>query len=286
MNIDFAYLLGTIVLLVSGLGLLWFLAVRYELSIRTRWHGFCDHPWVLAFRKRFARQLVFLKNRLTPGGYLGLHLTIGSLAVILTTWWFGGIAEDLIEQDTLIQVDQELSQWLHKSATPGLTSAARWVTGFGSSKFLTPATLLVAGWFGWKKSWHRLLTWAFAMGGGILLNLALKALFRRPRPVFENPFVTLDDYSFPSGHTMGATLFYGTLALFVIIHARRWRWRVLAPLVAFLIILLVALTRMYLGAHFLSDVLAAMAAGAAWVAVCATAVETIRVARGRNSFPE
>ncbi len=270
------------ILIIAGAGF-WHWCIRHEAAIRRRWHTILGHPWIQSLRERFAPQLVFLKNRLTPGGYLGLHLTVGSLVIILACWWFGGIAEDLLDKDPLIQIDQKLSEWLHDSATPGLTSAAMWLTFLGSSEFLTPASLVIAAWLGWRKSWHRLLTWTLVMGGGILLNLALKALFHRPRPVFENPFVTLSDYSFPSGHTMGATLFYGTLALFVILHVRRWRWRVLAPLVAFLMILLVAMTRIYLGAHFLSDVLAAMAAGAAWVSVCATAMETIRVAKGQKS---
>lgn len=272
----------TFILIVVVAGF-WRWCIHHESSIRRGWHTICNHRRIRALQKRFAPQLAFLKNRLTTGGYLGLHLTVGNLVIILACWWFGGIAEDLIEKDPLIRIDQQLSQWLHEGATPGLTSAARWLTFLGSSEFLTPASLVIAAWLGWRKSWHRLLTWTLVMGGGILLNLALKALFHRPRPVFENSFVTLSDYSFPSGHTMGATLFYGTLALFVILHARRWRWRVLAPLVAFLMILLVAMTRIYLGAHFLSDVLAAMAAGAAWVAVCATAMETIRVAKGQKS---
>lgn len=283
MNNHLTYLIGILVLVVLVLGLLWFLAVRYELPIRGGWHGLGAKPWVMALQKRFAPQLSFLRDRLTPGGYLGLHLTVGSFVIILACWWFGGIAEDVITKDPLVQIDQQLSQWLHASATPGLTSVAKWLTCLGSSEFLIPASLLIAAWLCWRKSWHRLLTWTLVMAGGPLLNLALKALFQRPRPVFEHPLVTLSNFSFPSGHAMGATLFYGTLALFVILHARRWRWRVLAPLAAFLVILLVSLTRIYLGAHFLSDVLAAIAAGAAWVAVCTTAIETIRAAKGQKT---
>lgn len=282
MNIHSILLPAVIGLLVLSLIVTGFLAVRHKQAIRERWHELGKNPSVVSLRKRFSPQIVFLKNRLTPGGYLGLHLTVGSLVIILATWWFGGIAEDLIENDSLILIDEQLSQWLHLSATPGLTSAAMWITELGSSKFLTPASVAVGAWFGWRKSWHRLLGWVLVMGGGILLNLALKALFHRARPVFENPFVTLEDYSFPSGHTMGATLFYGALAVFVILHARTWRWRVLAPLIAIFLVILVALTRIYLGAHFLSDVLAAMAAGAAWIAVCITAVETVRVAKRRE----
>ena len=119
------------------------------------------------------------------------------------------------------------------------------------------------------------------MGGGSLLNLAIKTLFHRHRPVFENPIATLTSYSFPSGHTMGSTLFYGLLALFVAMDAERWSSRVLALLIAFLFVLLIALSRIYLGLHYLSDTMGAMAAGLAWLASCETAIEIMRSRRER-----
>ena len=75
---------------------------------------------------------------------------------------------------------------------------------------------------------------------------------------------------------MAATVLYGVLATFAVRVIEAWRWRVLAVLVAGLMILLVGFSRIYLGAHYLSDVLAALAEGLAWLALCITAVETIR----------
>jgi undecaprenyl-diphosphatase len=112
--------------------------------------------------------------------------------------------------------------------------------------------------------------------GGTLLNVAVKHLIHRDRPLFENPIATLDTFSFPSGHTMGATLFYGLLAYFVMMSDRRWATKLVSIHLAAIIILLVGLSRIYLGLHFLSDVLGAMAAAAAWLALCVTAVETYR----------
>ncbi len=114
------------------------------------------------------------------------------------------------------------------------------------------------------------------MGGGSLLNIFLKHIFHRQRPVLENPLVTLTSYGFPSGHTMGATLFYGLMALFAVGWCVSWQSRVLAGNIAGALILLVGLSRIYLGAHYLSDVMGAMAAAIVWLAVCWTAVETLR----------
>ena len=75
---------------------------------------------------------------------------------------------------------------------------------------------------------------------------------------------------------MGAVLFYGFIAAIVVTHAQRWRWRLLAPPLALLLIVSIGFSRVYLGAHYLSDVAAAAAAGLAWLALCLTAVEIVR----------
>ena len=74
-------------------------------------------------------------------------------------------------------------------------------------------------------------------------------------------------------------MFYGLLAAYLVTHVVEWSWRVLIVLSAFLIIVLVALSRVYLGAHFLSDVLGAFAEGVAWLALCLTALNTLRQRR-------
>jgi undecaprenyl-diphosphatase len=112
-----------------------------------------------------------------------------------------------------------------------------------------------------------------AVFGGILLNVVLKHLFLRPRPEWKDPLLTLTTYSFPSGHTMVATVFYGSLCAFVFSSVRDWRWRVLAVVVSALMISLVGFSRIYLGVHYLSDVLAAIAEGLAWLAFSFLAVD-------------
>ena len=134
-----------------------------------------------------------------------------------------------------------------------------------------------------RKSWYQLLALALAVGGGSLLNILLKHFFHRQRPVLENPLLTLSSFGFPSGHTMGSTLFYGLLALFVAHSVRTWRLRALTFCIAALVVALIGLSRIYLGAHYLTDVLGAIAVGLAWLAFCWTGVETLRKWRGRPS---
>jgi len=106
--------------------------------------------------------------------------------------------------------------------------------------------------------------------GGLLLNKILKLIFHRARPQFRDTVQALTSYSFPSGHTMIATVFYGALAAFVIANSKSWLLRILAIAIALTLIMLVAFSRIYLGAHYLSDVLGAMAEGLAWIALSLT----------------
>ncbi len=146
------------------------------------------------------------------------------------------------------------------------------VTRVHSLLGVTVMTLAVSAylWISGLRVW--VLTLTLAVFGGTLLNFLMKHLFVRPRPHFDDPLLTLTTYSFPSGHTLMATVFYGTLCLLVASRARHWRWRVLTIAVAGLMILLVGFSRIYLGTHYLSDVLAAIAEGLAWLAFCLISV--------------
>jgi undecaprenyl-diphosphatase len=231
--------------------------------------------------RRFGRQIRFLRARLSPESYLGLHLTVGLLVILATGWWFGDIAEDMSREAATRMLDEQVASWFHEHATPGLTQIARVVTFFGSVVFLAPTSAVLALIFAIRKSFYRLLALALTMGGGSLLNIVLKHFFHRHRPVLENPLVTLASFGFPSGHTMGSTLFYGVLALFVAQSVRTWRWRALAFWIAAVVVGLIGLSRIYLGAHYLTDVLGAIAVGFAWLAFCWTGGETLRKWRDR-----
>ena len=142
-------------------------------------------------------------------------------------------------------------------------------------------TLAVSVYWWARRLRHWVLTLALSVYGGMLLNVLLKNVFQRARPHFENPILTLTSYGFPSGHTMAATVFYGTLCAFVMSRVRNWQLRSVVISAACLMIALVGFSRIYLGAHYLTDVLAAMVEGIIWVALSLTVVSFIR-RRSRN----
>lgn len=237
-------------------------------------------------RRRFARQIGFIKARFSPEGYLGLHLTVGLFVVLLAGWWFGQIVEDVSRDAATRLLDERVITWFQHWASPRLTRLAWVVTALGSIAFLTGGALVTALVLLKRGFIYRFVAVVATMGGGSLLNILLKHFFQRQRPVLENPLVTLSSFGFPSGHTMGATLFYGLLALLVA-HSSRWAWshRVFAFCGAALLIALVGVSRIYLGAHYLTDVLGAFALGLAWLAFCWTGIETVRRWRGRQMIP-
>ena len=220
---------------------------------------------------------------LSRKGFPGLYLTVSLFLLIVATWLFGGIAEDVATQDPITLVDARFSTWLHTRGFEPLTRFMLLVTSLHSGLSVTVMTLAVAAylWFRRLRIWT--VTLMLAVFGGMALNFLLKNLFLRPRPHFNDRILTLTSYSFPSGHTMMATVFYGTLCALALSQVRRWQWRLLAILGAALLVLLVGFSRIYLGAHFLSDVLAAIAEGLAWLAFSLIAVETIRRRQERSS---
>ena len=244
------------------------------------------HPRVIALLKRYQPQIAFVQARLSPQAYLGLFLTLGALVFIGAIWLFGGIAEDVLSGDPLTVTDIQVANWFHAHSTPVLTQLMLWITLLHNAAGISAFVLIFALFLIAKRDWYWLLSLVIIVPGGMLFNnVAMKYVFHRARPHFDDAVLSLTTYSFPSGHAATATLFYGVLAAYLVTQVGEWRRRVQIVLGALLIIVLVALSRIYLGVHYLSDVLAAFAEGIAWLALWLTAIHTLRRHRARNSLP-
>ena len=176
----------------------------------------------------------------------------------------------------LVGPDHELATWFHERLTPAFVGVLRAFTEFGSGEWIGVVLFFVALYFVWKKWWPSLVTLIIAVPGGMLLNEWLKILVHRHRPFVDGPFVDWSGYSFASGHTIGATLLYGQLALFILPALKARHWRLLSIFSAISLIFLVGFSRIALGAHFLTDVLAAIVFGILWLAFCLFATKPMR----------
>jgi membrane-associated phospholipid phosphatase len=176
----------------------------------------------------------------------------------------------------LAEADHEVATWFQSHLTSTFVTILRTLTDFGSSEWIGIVLFLVALFFIWNRWWPSLITLLVAVPGGMLLNELVKVLVQRQRPLVDGPLADWSGYSFASGHTIGATLLYGQLPLFILPVLKARHWRVLGILSVALLIAVVGFTRVALGAHFLTDVLAAIVFGVIWLALCLVAGKPIR----------
>ena len=182
------------------------------------------------------------------------------------------VAWNVVDRTALVVIDAKLAAWLHAHASPGLTRFFLGVTHVNSTVGVSVLGFLFALVLARMREWYWVLTLVSALAGGLGLNVLLKLAYHRARPVFDEPLVELATYSFPSGHTAGAVLFYGVLAAFLVSRFYDWRKRAACVVAAVIAMVLVAFSRMYLGAHYLSDVLAAACSSTAWLVLCLSVV--------------
>jgi membrane-associated phospholipid phosphatase len=208
-------------------------------------------------------------NRLRAVG-LPLGIALGVLTI--GAWAFGALAEEVAEGDTAAS-DQRVADWLHGRATDPFTDVFRAFTWTGNGGFLAVVVLLAAFLLWRRRFVTDALFVVLAFAGAEVITFGMKQGFRRERPFFEDPLATASSFSFPSGHSLVSLAVYGSIALVVARHARSRRVAATALGVAAVWILAIGFSRLYLGVHFLSDVIAGFAAGAAWLALLYIALE-------------
>jgi membrane-associated phospholipid phosphatase len=203
-------------------------------------------------------------------GRLGLAIFIVSALAFLL------LAYQVARQGSATALDLRLAQWLHAHASPAMTDALLAVSQMHAPAGIAVLAAGMAIYMALKRDHYWLLAVLLAMPAGMILNVVLKNLFERHRPEFDHPLVMLATYSFPSGHAAYSTMLYGLLAAYVAHRVDRWQWRLVSVLVCGAIVVLVAFSRLYLGAHYLTDVLAGMFEGLGWLALVWLVVTRLR----------
>jgi undecaprenyl-diphosphatase len=177
---------------------------------------------------------------------------------------FGLLAHAVGEGKTQ-RFDDSIRNAIHQAAASRITIAMRRITSLGAPLVLVPGSVVAAVLFALRARMREAVLFVVAMVGGELLESLLKLVFRRARPT---PFFDLpppSSYSFPSGHALVSVCFYGALAALVAPRLRSRSARIAVWTSAAIVILAVGLSRIYLGVHHASDVLAGYAAACVWV---------------------
>jgi undecaprenyl-diphosphatase len=198
--------------------------------------------------------------------FLSLSLLLGLGTAIAALILFGWLADEVLEGDSR-RFDEVTRAAIHQLASPTLTIVMRGFSLVGSTIALTIGTIFVVVRFAMKNLGREAKLFAITMIGAGLLNITLKLAFKRARP---EPFFNLslpETYSFPSGHSLTSAVFFGALAAILTAHIKSKRVRAVIWIVSTLIFLTIGFSRIYLGVHHTTDVIAGFVAALIWILV-------------------
>lgn len=218
----------------------------------------------------------------TVVGVLGIFLVAGLAVAVAGTGAFVALASEMREGETQA-FDEAVIRWMGAHQSPTLDAIMVEVTALGTGTVVLMIVVIAALFLTLSERQYSALLLVVAASGGLLLNGILKLGFNRPRPSIFLPAVHAVSSSFPSGHAMSSAIVYGTVAyLAARLHRRRWvRWLVMG--FALVVIVLISFSRMYLGVHYPSDVLAGVIIGLAWAGFCMATLEAIQRFKPRRA---
>ena len=234
--------------------------------------------------KSFERAKRMVANRLSTDTYVGLHLTVSFLVFAVALWLSSALLEAVLDNATLVQQDIAAAAWIHRHITPTGTSVSYWISAIGSPTSMGVLAVIVGVELLRRKRRTLLVAWIAAFAGGGALERILKMAVHRTRPLFNTTPLEEQSLSFPSGHSMMCLV---GVAMFVYVLTvpgqLKGVWRGVLIGVAASFVLSMGIARVYLGAHYPSDVLGGYAAGAGWVAICVGVRGIVKHRRHRRS---
>jgi len=213
-------------------------------------------------------------------GWLAKSPTIGLIMVLVGSLTFGAFAYNVQTHGPLLQWDVPLSNTLHAEAvnTPARMIELLIFGFFVGKELIQVIAVILIVYFLHKRFWREFSMVLMGFGGGALIWYSLSRFFDRPRPAAQMGIVVTDP-SFPSGHVISAVLCYGLLAYLFVpkMPSQFWKWVVI--IVALLIMAYIGFSRLFLGGHYLSDLIAGYAIGIAWAGLVYTLIERIFMKR-------
>lgn len=209
-----------------------------------------------------------------------MEIIIGSIAAAFALVLFADLSRNVISEEILL-FDHDLSRMIYSYRTPFMTQIALGITFLGGSIWLTIASVALMLFLILKKYYRAALIFIFTFSTGVLLNLLLKHIIARARPEIE-PLLEEIFYSYPSGHSMNAFIFYALVAYLTYHISRNLPVSLGVVFVSSILILSIGISRIYLGVHYPSDVLAGFLGGTVWFLTVLVITKTLTVFRYRS----
>ncbi|MCU0653644.1 MAG: phosphatase PAP2 family protein [Candidatus Pacebacteria bacterium] len=199
-------------------------------------------------------------GRTSRAGFLILaEITAGIVLALTTLWLFIAIADNVIEKETTT-FDNNIQAAVYSLRSPAMTTAMFTISSFGSKEFLFAISLVIIAVLSLKNKRRNALTYTVILLASAGLNNLIKFAVHRNRPQLS-PIENASFFSFPSGHSMNSLVFYGLMAYFVWHYTKNKTLGATAYLFAIILVAAIGISRIYLGAHYPTDVLAGFVAG-------------------------
>jgi cation-transporting P-type ATPase E len=208
-------------------------------------------------------------TRMVPQNWTSRLLEIPFVALlavplILGTWLFFGVLDEVAEGNRLIDLDRWVFEFFRARRNVPLDNLMITITSLGDARVVMPVALAGLATLIAYKRWRPALYLTLATAGAAIFVAGVKHFIQRPRPV--SIYDGIAEYSFPSGHASMSVVLFGFLAV-ILAQGAPSAWRRVIAFAALLLILMISLSRVYLGAHWLSDVAAGLGFGVAWIAL-------------------
>ncbi len=224
-----------------------------------------ENPDVLRFKERHPGFVEFVRNRLDPHYFSGRTLTLLLLGILYSFSLLVGVVEDFIRSDSIVAIDERVANLVYAFRDTELLNFFTWITFWGKWEMVIVGVIL-AIFLLWI--WGRgrfTLSLVVAIAGAELFTTLGKIVLHRPRP--DIAYYVEHGFAFPSGHATIAVAFYGFCAYILVRTAPSWSRKVAYAVSAISLIALIGVSRIYLGVHYVSDVLAGYAVGLLWLLI-------------------
>jgi membrane-associated phospholipid phosphatase len=198
---------------------------------------------------------------ITTIGLVGLTTCLSILFVLAK------IFEEVFEREAFA-FDTSWLLWIHQFASPSLNAVMLIITQLGNPSFVVPVVTVSLGILWWHRDYKEAKIFIIACLGAFVLNTGLKLVFTKPRPQLWTRLISETSYSFPSGHALGSLVLYGMIAYLLAIHYPKFSLLIYTLIVIF--IAAIGISRLYLGVHWPTDIIAGYGVGFLWLMICIT----------------
>ncbi len=259
-----------------GAGILVLVALTFLVVLLWRWLAGRQSQITAAWQRRAQRYGIdlapfveFIRSRLSPTGYLGLHFTVGLIALVALAWLFGSVTQDIFAQDPLVHVDLRVARFIAEYRTSALDSVASSTAFLSNSWWMLFVVTVVAIGSALAGDLTLAITAAAVLGGAYGLALGLQSVFSTFSPQVQRPELVHGFTGFPSVTLTAATAAYGMACYVFAVHTRNWRLQTLSAVATLYVILLIGLGALYAG-QLLSATIGGLTLGGCWLAICLT----------------